>query len=58
MANSKPFFNPLEPATEEVSTTSLKELFEVQTYQQTIGCLTYTATVTRPDIAAAVGTHT
>ena len=29
--------------------------FDVQTYQQAIGCLTYTSTARRPDIAAAVG---
>ena len=29
--------------------------FDVSQYQQAIGCLTYAATTTRPDIAAAVG---
>ena len=33
------------------------EPFDIQTYQQTIGCLTYMhmSTATRPDIAAAIG---
>ena len=37
--------------------SSSDEPFDIQTYQQAIGCLTYmhTSTATRPDIAAAVG---
>ena len=31
------------------------ERFDVSTYQKAIGCLTYLATNTRPDISAAVG---
>ena len=31
--------------------------FDVQTYQQSIGCLTYMSTATRPDIAAAVESY-
>ena len=33
----------------------MDEPFDIQTYQQAIGCLTYMSTSTRPDIATAVG---
>ena len=56
MANCKPVSTPLEPGRKFQQLSSSDEPFDVQTgYQQAIGCLTYISTVTRPDIAAAVG---
>ena len=55
MENCKPVSTPLEPGRKFQQLSSSDELFDVQTYQQAIGCLTYISTATRPDIAAAVG---
>lgn len=35
--------------------SSHDEPFDIRTYQQAIGCLTYISTATRPDITAAGG---
>ena len=55
MENCKPVSTPLEPGRKFQQLSSSDEPFDVQTYQQAIGCLTYISTATRPDIAAAVG---
>ena len=55
MENSKPVSTPLELGKRFQQLLPTDEPFDVQTYQQAIGCLTYIATATRPDIAAAVG---
>lgn len=46
---------PLEPGRKFQKLSDADEAFDVQTYQQAIGCLTYASTTTRPDIATAVG---
>ena len=56
MENCKPVSTPLEPGRKFQQLSSTDEPFDVQTYQQAIGCLTYISMATRPDIAAAVGT--
>ena len=56
MENSKPVATPLETGKKFQQLESEQDAFDVQMYQQAIGCLTYTSTCTRPDIAAAVGT--
>ena len=55
MENCKPVSTPLEPGRKFQQLSSSDEPFDIQTYQQAIGCLTYMSTATRPDIAAAVG---
>ena len=55
MENCKPVSTPLEPGRRFQQLSPNDEPFDVQTYQQAIGCLTYVSTATRPDIAAAVG---
>ena len=55
MENCKPVSTPLEPGRKFQQLSEGDEPFDVQTYQQAIGCLTYMSTATRPDIAAAVG---
>ena len=54
LENSKPIATPLEPGSKFRQSTDDEELFDSQTYQQAIGCLTYASTSTRPDISAAV----
>ena len=54
MENCKPASTPLEPGRKFQKLSPSDEPFDVQTYQQAIGCLTYVSTATRPDIAAAV----
>ena len=54
MENCKPVSTPLEPGRKFQQLSPSDEPFDVQTYQQAIGCLTYISTATRPDIAAAV----
>ena len=51
----KPVSIPLEPGRKFQQLSSSHEPFDIQTYQQAIGCLNYMSTATRPDIAAAVG---
>ena len=55
MENCKPIATPLELGRKFQQLSQGDEPFNVQTYQQAIGCLTYMSTATRPDIAAAVG---
>ena len=55
MENCKPISTPLELGRKFQQLSQGDEPFNVQTYQQAIGCLTYMSTATRPDIAAAVG---
>ena len=55
MENCKSVSTPLEPGRKFQKLSPSDEPFDVQTYQQAIGCLTYVSTATRPDIAAAVG---
>ena len=55
MESCKPVSTPLEPGRKFQQLAPSDEPFDVQTYQQAIGCLTYISTATRPDIAAAVG---
>ena len=55
MKNCKPISTPLELGRKFQQLSQGDEPFNVQTYQQAIGCLTYMSTATRPDIAAAVG---
>ena len=55
MENCKPVSTPLDPGRKFQQLSQGDEPFNVQTYQQAIGCLTYMSTATRPDVAAAVG---
>ena len=55
MENCKPVSTLLEPGRKFQQLSQGDEPFNVQTYQQAIGCLNYMSTATRPDIAAAVG---
>ena len=55
MENCKPVSTPLEPGRKFVKLQENETPVDVQRYQMAIGCLTYAATATRPDIAAAVG---
>ena len=55
MENCKPVATPLEPGRKFQQLTPSDKPFDVHTYQQAIGCLTYMSTATRPDIAVAVG---
>ena len=55
MENCRPVSTPLEPGWKFQHLSPDDEPFNVQTYQQSIGCLTYMSTATRPHIAAAVG---
>ena len=55
MENCRPISTPLEPGKHFFKLSDDDEAFDKGIYQQAIGCLTYLSTVTRPDIAAAVG---
>ena len=55
MEDCKPVSTPLEPGKHFHKFLDGDKPFDTQIYQQAIGCLTYAATATRPDIAAAVG---
>ena len=55
MNKCRPVTTPLESNAKYYKTEEGDELFDVRTYQQVIGSLTYAAICTRPDIAAAVG---
>ena len=55
MKNCRPVATPLEPGVKYFKTTEEDVQFDVKTYQQAIGSLTYAAICTRPDISAAVG---
>ncbi len=54
MQDCKSVSTPLEVGTTFHKRTDNEEPFDKHEYQQTIGCLTYLSTATRPDIAAAV----
>ena len=55
MEGCKPVSTPLEAGKQFSKTVEGEQLFDRQLYQQAIGCLTYAAMSTRPDISAAVG---
>ena len=55
LENSKPVATPLEVGKRFQRLTETDQLCNTSLYQQAIGCLTYAATTTRPDISAAVG---
>ena len=58
MENCKPVSIPLKPGRKFLLYQQLSsgdQPFDVQTYQQAIGCLTFMSMAARPDIAAAVG---
>ena len=55
MENCKPISTPLEYGKHFNKLSENQEAFDKEIYQQAIGCLIYLSTVTRPDIAAAVG---
>ena len=54
MQNCKPVATPLEAGSRFQKLEEGEEACDKQRYQQAIGCLTYAAMSTRPDIAAAV----
>ena len=54
MSDCKPVPTPIEPGVKYSKMADGEEGFDVQTYQQAIGCLTYLSTSTRPDISTAV----
>ena len=55
MDNCRPVATPLEAGKKFQKTTDDDQMFhDISLYQQAIGCLTYAATTTRPDIAAAI----
>ena len=55
MDKCRPVTTPLESGAKYHKTDEGDDLFDVRTYQQVIGSLTYAAICTRPDIASAVG---
>ena len=55
MENCKSVSAPLEPGRKFVKLQENETPFDVPRYQMAIGCLTYAATATQPDIPAAVG---
>jgi hypothetical protein len=55
MEGSRPVATPLEPGVQYCKMADGDTTFNVKTYQQAIGSLTYAAICTRPDISAAVG---
>ena len=54
MENSKPVATPMDPGSVFCKFEEGDKAFDRQKYQQAIGCLTYAAMSTRPDISAAV----
>ena len=54
MDECKPVSTPMESGKRFQSSQDNEELFDINAYQQAIGCLTYLSTATRPDIAVAV----
>ena len=56
MDQCKPVSTPLEQGQKFQQLSKDESPVDVQSYQMIIGCLTYAATATRPDLAAAVGT--
>ena len=55
MDKCKPISTPLEQGRKFQHLSENEKPIDVQRYQMIIGCLTYTAMTTRPDLAAAVG---
>ena len=55
MDKCKPVSTPLEQGRKFQHLSENEKPIDVQCYQMIIGCLTYTAMTTRPDLAAAVG---
>ena len=55
MRNCKPVATPLEHGRKFEPLSENEEPVDVQAYQMAIGCLTYTASVSRPNLFAAVG---
>ena len=55
MENCKSCSTPLDVGRQFRKIDESDERFDATLYQQAIGCLTYAAITTRPDIAAAVG---
>ena len=55
MDKCKPVSTPLEQGRKFQHLSENEKPIDVQRYQMIIGCLTYTAVTTRPDLAAAVG---
>ena len=53
--NCKPISTPLEFGKRFEKLSEEETAVDIQKYQMIIGCLTYAATATRPDIAASVG---
>ena len=55
MSECRPVATPMDSNASFDKCSDEDERFDVSTYQKAIGCLTYLATNTRPDISAAVG---
>ena len=56
MENCKPTAVPMDPGLKLESAKDDQEVVNQQAYQSSVGSLLYLSTVTRPDIAFAVGT--
>ena len=54
MENCKPVSTPLEFGKKYEELSKEDEQFDTRTYQRAIGCLTYAATISRPDLSTAV----
>ena len=54
MENCKPISTPLEFGKKYEELSNEDEQFDTRTYQRAIGCLTYAATISRPDLSIAV----
>ena len=54
MENCKPISTLLEAGKKFQKMSDDDEPFNVQVYQQAVGCITYLSTATRPDVAVAV----
>ena len=56
MDNSRPVATPMDTGCQFQKFSEGDHAFDKQRYQQAIGCLTYAAMSTRPDISVAVNT--
>jgi len=54
MENCKPISTPLEFGKKYEELSKEDEKFDTRTYQRAIGCLTYAATISRPDLSTAI----